>query len=147
MNRRARLKWLCTDEGRRVAAATARRRRGGLDHRFVLGGLRLVEGGRIELHAVEMGPAWNIVRPVQLTADAARFYCWRTRQAATQFMLRWELADVHVFDLQWADVLPARCSPGNGASAAETSRLSADKLEPAVEFDDVPGQIPMFSPP
>jgi len=109
MNRRNRLRALCTPKGMRTAALTQRQRRGAADHRFVLGGLRMVQS-RIELRGVEMGPAWNIIRPIALTSDVDRFYRWRTRQAATQFMHRWALADLHVFDLGWADVLPARLS-------------------------------------
>lgn len=106
MHRMQRLRFLATPRGMRVAAARQAERRGGADHRFVLGGLRLV-GGRVVLMAVEQGPAFNILRPVQLTDRPAAFYRWRTRQAATQFRDRWGLADLHVYDLDFADVLPA----------------------------------------
>lgn len=45
-------------------------------------------------------------RPPILTSDPQRFCRWRTRQAATQFKNRWRLEDLHVYDIQFADVLP-----------------------------------------
>lgn len=105
MHRRQRLAFIATPKGMRVAHRVQSERRGGNDHRFVLGGLRL-SGGRVVLKAVEMGAAYNILRPIQLTESAQFFYRWRTRQAATQFRDRWRLADLHVYDLDFADVLP-----------------------------------------
>ena len=105
-NRRARLRALATPEGMRVAAAVQAQRRGGLDHRFVVGQFFLV-GGRVVLHAVRMGAAFDIPRPLQFTDDAAFFYRWRTRQAAHQFAVRWSIAEFHVVDLAFLDVLPA----------------------------------------
>lgn len=106
MDRRKRLRWLATPEGMRSAALTQEQRR--QPGRFVVGGLRLIDG-RVVLHAVEQGPAFNIIRDLKgrpLIGDQAQaWYRWRTRQAATQFVGRWGLEDLHVFDLDWADVL------------------------------------------
>lgn len=89
----------------RAAAKVQADRRGDVaTHRFVVGGFRLVEGA-VVLFAVEQGPAFDIVRPVRLTSTAAAFYRWRTKQAAHQFHTLHQLADVHVIDLGFLDVL------------------------------------------
>lgn len=113
MNRRQRLRQLATPRGMRRAARVQDERRGGVDHVYVVGGLRLV-GGRIVLMCVEMGAAWNIIRPIQLTSEARSFYRWRTKQAATQFAARWGLGDLHVYNLDYADVLPGALPGGQG---------------------------------
>lgn len=87
-----------------AAALMQRQRRGGTDHRFVVGTFYLV-GDRVVLHAVECGPAYDVPRPPVLTDDARRFNRWRTRQAAHQFCQRWHLDDCHVVDLHFLDVL------------------------------------------
>ena len=132
-NRRDRIRRLTTTAGMRTAALTQQQRRGTAEtHRLVVGGFRMAEG-RVTLYAVEQGPALDIVRPIRLTNEAARFYCWRTKQAARQFAARHELADVHVVDLRWLDVLPVHA---DAAPAADVT--------PPGTTADVPGQLPMF---
>lgn len=106
MNRLARLKFICTPAGMRHAARVQQLRRGRLnEHRYVVGSFALVEG-RVQLWCVEMGAAYEVPRPPRLTCEAKRYCRWRTRQAAHQFARRWQLADCHVVDLHWLDVLP-----------------------------------------
>lgn len=90
------------------AAALKQSKRKGTDktHTHVLGGMRLL-AGRIVLFAVEQGHAQNIVRPIRLTDQWPLMYKWRTKQAASQFMHRHELPDLHLFDTHYMDILPA----------------------------------------
>lgn len=104
MSRRQRLKWLCTKKGRKIAAATQAERRGGNDHRYVVGRFVLA-GTAVMLECVYCGIAWDIPRPPVFTRQAERFNRWRTRQAAHQFAVRYKL-DCHVIDLGFLDVLP-----------------------------------------
>lgn len=100
----------------RAAALTQRQRRGDdTTHVYVVGGMRLI-GNAITLAAVEQGPALNIIRPIQLTPDARRMYRWRTKQAASQFIDRHTLADLHVFNLAWLDILHAGDLPAGQLS-------------------------------
>jgi hypothetical protein len=109
-NRRERIRRLTTPEGMRAAALRQQQRRGEGDHVHVIGGLRS-RGGLVVLMAIEADHALAIVRPLRLTADTTRWNRWRTRQAATQFIARHQLADVHVLNLDWHDVLPAPADP------------------------------------
>lgn len=105
-NRRSRIKRLTTPAGMKRAALIHSKRKGNMiTHRYVLGGMKLIDR-QIVLQAVEQGPGMNIIRPIQLTADAFLQYRWRTKQAAHQFMNRHELKDMHVFSVHRLDVLP-----------------------------------------
>ncbi|HEV2293808.1 MAG TPA: hypothetical protein VGR35_08120 [Tepidisphaeraceae bacterium] len=55
--------------------------------------------------AIEQGPALDILRPLRVTENADLMYRWRTKQAASQFVARHGIMDVHVFNLSWLDVL------------------------------------------
>ena len=109
MNRRERLKFISVPAGMAVAAAVQKRRRGGLDHEFIVGGFVLFDGGVI-LRAVRMGPAYEI--DGSLTTEARRFARWRTKQAAWQWLqLRPDLARrLRVIHLGRLDVLNPEAS-------------------------------------
>lgn len=90
----------------RAAALTAAKRRGNANtHALVLGHHRLT-AGVITLWAVAQGHALDILRPIQMTDKPQHMYRWRTVQAASQFRDRHEIADAHVINLHWLDVLP-----------------------------------------
>lgn len=122
MNRTAHLRKLATPAGMKAAALTQSKRRGDYKtHPYVVGGLRLINNC-IVLVAVEKGAAWNIIRPIRLTANATLQYRWRTKQAAAQFIDRHQLPDLHVWHTGWLDILPwsdPRCPGDNPAAAAE----------------------------
>jgi hypothetical protein len=88
-------------------AALAAERRGGADHEWVCGGFRLDFLGRVVLWACECGPAFN--RLETLTDASSRFSRWRTKQAASQWLLARQsygsLLDCRVIHLGRLDVL------------------------------------------
>lgn len=126
--RRDRLKWLATPKGMATAALTQKQRRGGTDHRMVIGSFRMRDR-RVTLYAVECGPSFDIPRPIRLTSDSARWNRWRTRQAASEFVKRWTIPNVHVIDLDWIDVLDMLADPPchDGKAATSHSRLPLDQ--------------------
>lgn len=94
----------------RAAALRQQQRRGGTDHVHVIGGLRRADSC-VVIMAIEAGAALNIIRPLQLTSNPDRWNRWRTRQAATQFIQRHGLRNLHVLNLDWHDILPAQADP------------------------------------
>lgn len=103
----------CTPAG--IRAAAARKYATLADRRFVVGGLRMIAGRVVLLAVATYGDGRAICRPIRLTDQARTWHRWRTRQAADQFAKRHRLADVHVYDLNFADVLDGGV---DGASSA-----------------------------
>ena len=73
MDRTSHLRMIRTRRGRATAAAAQARRRGVREcHRFVIGSLIRVDG-KITLHCVYCGPAYDVPRPPVFTTDPDRF--------------------------------------------------------------------------
>ena len=119
------LRRIQTPEGMAAAALRRDQRRGGHDHRFLAGRFVFEFDERVLLEAIEMGPAWDIVRPVRFTSCARLWYRWRTRQAAQQFIDRWSIRDVRTLDLDFLDVLPA----AHGKAPDRSGAVAASGLE------------------